>query len=468
MLDVATLITRAGTALGLIGGGGNTNPQAPQSLAKYLGYAQNAGSPVSAVTPDHVGQIIFDTSNSNYWIAYGAANTAWVLLASSTTTGAGPGNFSTIAASGAITGSAGITGTTLTTTAGSLASGADPLAVTALAAAQGGAITITGGTSSTSANAGGAVTLAGGTPGATGNGGAANLTGGIGGATSGTGGAATVTGGAGTTNAAGGVASLIGGAGNGTGAGAAVNVTGGASGAGATGNGGASSITGGAATSTNGTGGAASLVGGLGTGTGTGGAITITSGAAGATGVAGAVNISVGAATAGAGSNLTITGGNGAGGTAAGGNVNLVPGTAVSTGTPGEIQVNSAAGLYEADWFQPLSTTATPSTGSIVPFFIANRAYRVKAVRVKEVTVGTSETLTFHKDPSGTAAGSGTAILTGAITLGGSSNNVPIAGSLVTTVASLTMAAGDSLSFTIGGTVGSAAGLGISVMLVPC
>ena len=50
--------------------------------------------------------------------------------------------------------------------------GANPLAVAGLAAAQGGAVTVTGGTSSTSANAGGAVTLTGGTPGATGVGGA--------------------------------------------------------------------------------------------------------------------------------------------------------------------------------------------------------------------------------------------------------------------------------------------------------
>ena len=121
----------------------------------------------------------------------------------------------------------------------------------------------------------------------------------------------------------------------------------------------------------------------------------------------------------------------------------------------------------EVGWSQPLSTTACPASSAIVSFFTANRAYRIKAVRCKEVTVGTSETFTFHKDASGTAAGGGTAILTGAITLGGTSNNTPVAGTLSGTLATIAMAAGDSLSFTVGGTVGSAAGLNVSVLLVP-
>ena len=63
-------------------------------------------------------------------------------------------------------------------------------------AAQGGAIVVQGGTSTTSANAGGAVTVLGGTPGATGIGGAVAMAGGagLGGAA---GGAASVTAGAG-------------------------------------------------------------------------------------------------------------------------------------------------------------------------------------------------------------------------------------------------------------------------------
>lgn len=120
-----------------------------------------------------------------------------------------------------------------------------------LAAAQGGAIVVTGGASSTSANAGGAASVVGGTPGATGIGGAANLTGA-----------------AGRGGAAGGTAAVTGGAGQGTGAGAVASLVGGASGAGATGKGGAGKVTGGAALSINDDGGAAVIAGGAKNGTG--------------------------------------------------------------------------------------------------------------------------------------------------------------------------------------------------------
>jgi hypothetical protein len=87
-----------------------------------------------------------------------------------------------------------------------------------LAAAQGGAVTLKGGTSSTAGLAGGAAALLGGVPGVTGVGGAATVTGGAGGATSGKGGAVTLTGGAGTAgDGAGGSILLAPGAKNGAG-----------------------------------------------------------------------------------------------------------------------------------------------------------------------------------------------------------------------------------------------------------
>jgi predicted RecA/RadA family phage recombinase len=93
------------------------------------------------------------------------------------------------------------------------------LGVNGIAAAQGGAIVVTGGTSSTAGNAGGAVSLVGGTPGVTGVGGAIAITGGVGGATSGAGGAITITGGAGTAgNGAGGAVTIKGGEPHGSGA----------------------------------------------------------------------------------------------------------------------------------------------------------------------------------------------------------------------------------------------------------
>jgi collagen type VII alpha len=313
----------------------------------------------------------------------------------------------------------------------------------------------------------GSVAITGISPGTTSAGGTISLTAGPGGATSGNGGAISLTGGAGTAgNGVGGAGSLVGGAGQGTGAGGAVSVTGGASGAGATGNGGAAGVTGGAASSTNGTGGAASLIGGAGAGTGAGGAITITSGAAGATGVAGAINIAVGGATSGNGSAVTITGGNGAGGTNSGGNVNLVPGAAVSTGTPGEVQINSASGFCEASWSQFLAASV-PVSGTSYVFFMANRAYRVKAVSAICSSTGTTPTIDITKDTGTNAPGAGTSVLTGVMTLSGTANT-RVTGTLTSTVATLTMAAGDRLAAKWGGTVGSLTGGQISVLLQPC
>lgn len=408
-------------------------------------------------------------------------------------------------------------GTFTSVVANDITGGDASLGIAGLAAAQGGAVATVGGTSSTAGNAGGAVTSAGGTPGLTGVGGAVGMTGGAGGATSGTGGAATVTGGAGTngnalggaatvtagagqgtgngavaslvggasgagatgtggavvqtggaalsTNGNGGASSNTGGAGNGTGNGGASGVTGGASGTGATGTGGAATITGGAALSTNGTGGAASLIGGVGNGNLNGGAITITSGAAGATGVAGAVNISVGAATAGAGSAVTITGGNGAGGTAAGGNVNIVPGTAVSTGIPGEVQVNSVAGLFDAIWQQYLPA-AVPVSGSSYTFFMANRAYRVKAASCSCSSSATVPTVDIIKDTGTGAPGAGSSVLTGVMTFD-TTANTRVVGTVSSTIATVNLAAGNRLAAKWGGTVGSITGAIISVTLVP-
>jgi hypothetical protein len=103
-------------------------------------------------------------------------------------------------------------------TATSITGTASTFPVAGLTAAQGGSLSVAGGTSSTAGNAGGAVALTGGTPGVTGVGGAAAVAGGIGGATSGTGGAASLAGGAGTAgNANGGAVSVLGGNAHGSG-----------------------------------------------------------------------------------------------------------------------------------------------------------------------------------------------------------------------------------------------------------
>ena len=178
-------------------------------------------------------------------------------------------------------------------TATSITGTASTLPIAGLAAAQGGAVSVTGGASATTGLAGGAVTQVGGLAGATGIGGASSVIGGGGGATSGTGGAAALTGGAArsaASNAVGGAAAVTGGIGKGNLAGGAVAVTGGL--AGTTGAGGAVAITGGAGGLTSGTGGAVAIAAGAGTdGDANGGALTILAGNAEGSGTDGTLGI---------------------------------------------------------------------------------------------------------------------------------------------------------------------------------
>jgi hypothetical protein len=279
--------------------------------------------------------------------------------------------------------------TTAGSTFNSITGGDASLDVAGQDAAQGGAIPIKGGDSSTAANAGGATSLVGGDPGATGVGGASSVVGGIGGATSGAGGAALLTGGAATAgNSAGGAATLAGGTGQGTSAGGATSLTSGASedgvGVGPGASGAVTVASGAAGTETTGTAGASGLVtmesadGGLST-SGTGGDsgdIVVQTGAGGelstagpgAGGAAGDISILAGAGgadtedvdgTGGVGGSIVITagaGGAGGGTDGIGGNVILtpgVPGAGSGTNVPeGAIFLRAEGGA--ADPVQPL------------------------------------------------------------------------------------------------------------------
>lgn len=332
----------------------------------------------------------------------------------------------------------------------------------------GGAVQVTAGTGGTTSGTGGTVTIAAGAGGS--------------GATVGTGGAVSVTGGASTGSGTGGAASLVGGAGGLVSTGGATAITGGAGGA-TSGNGGACQITGGAGVGTSGVGGlvrmtggagvgasaggASSLIGGAGGLTGAGGAITITSGAGGGTsGAPGAINIAVGATTSGTGAAVTITSGSGGTGTDGGGVINLIPGSAQSTGIPGEVQINTAAGLFSANWQQFVAANV-PVTGTSYPFFIADRAYRVKGARCVCSSTATVPTVDITKDTGTTAPGGGSSVLTGVMTFNTTANTI-VVGTATATVATATLAAGDRLSTKWGGTIGSITGAMVSVLLVPC
>lgn len=74
------------------------------ALADSIGYVTNAGVP-SAVVPEFIGQHLFDTTNSNWYKAYGVAAGNWIL--SGVTATADQINAATLAASNTRT----ITGT---------------------------------------------------------------------------------------------------------------------------------------------------------------------------------------------------------------------------------------------------------------------------------------------------------------------------------------------------------------------
>lgn len=210
------------------------------------------------------------------------------------------------------------------------------------------------------------------------------------------------------------------------------------------------------------TGSAVTITAGQGASTSAGGAVTIASGAGGSTsGAAGAIAITAGSATSANGASVTITAGAGAGGTNSGGNINLVPGAAVSTGTPGEVQIAGDSGLFTICFNQTSASTAVHTE------FIATRPVRVKAISTVFASASTSGTLMLSKCTGTQTPSSGTNLLTGTMSISGTVNTV-VNGSLSSTVATLTLAAGDRISVTPGGTLSGLGSCQVSITFAPC
>jgi len=53
----------------------------PPNQALYIGHISNAGNPTSSVTPAYIGQVCHDTSNDDWYISHGVANTEWKITA---------------------------------------------------------------------------------------------------------------------------------------------------------------------------------------------------------------------------------------------------------------------------------------------------------------------------------------------------------------------------------------------------
>lgn len=226
-------------------------------------------------------------------------------------------------------------------------------------------------------------------------------------------------------------------------------------------------ITGGTSSTSGNAGGAVTLTGGTPGLTGVGGGITITSGAGGGTsGAAGAVAITAGAATSANGASVTITAGAGAASTNAGGNVNLVPGAAVSTGIPGTVQIAGDSSLECATYNPSGAAAATDAV-----FFIANRSYLVVSAReIHSAAAGGASVLQLVKDTSTNAPGAGTDLLTNNTNTGFDLNgtaNTTQTGTLIATIATKTLAAGDRLSVDYANTIQSSAGIVVTACMAP-
>lgn len=115
--------------------------------------------------------------------------------------------------------------------------------------------------------------------------------------------------------------------------------------------------------------------------------------------------------------------------------------------TNAQVNLNS---VKSVEW-RPLSTDTTRN------IFIADAAYLVTAVREVHGTASSSGTLNIEKLTGTTAAGSGTAMLTGTISLAGTANTV-LSGTLTATTATLTLAAGDRIGGVLAGTLTNLAG----------
>lgn len=231
------------------------------------------------------------------------------------------------------------------------------------------------------------------------------------------------------------------------------------------------------------------------TGTGTtagtaGGAVTLTAGAGGAKtgtgaaagGAGGAIaetagnggnTASSGSNAAGAGGGVTLTAGTGGNATAgtgnggAGGSVDLVPGPGGTSaggtaGARGKVKVNGVAGLMQANF---VYGEATPLDAA---FFIACRNYRVEAIIVRPLVVGSdggAVTAQIRKAPSGTASASGTVLHSSTADLKGTANTNQSL-TLSTTSSDLDIASGDAIAIDVTGVTTDARGV-ISVLLNP-
>lgn len=124
------------------------------------------------------------------------------------------------------------------------------------------------------------------------------------------------------------------------------------------------------------------------------------------------------------------------------------------------LKVNGNAGVAFATYTSPGTPEATDAV-----FFVAPRACRVKAIScVFAVAAGGTSTLQVTKDDATDAPGAGADLLSAAFDLNATANTVQ-SGTLVTTAATVVLAAGDRLAVDFGHAIQSTDGLVVTVAL---
>lgn len=133
--------------------------------------------------------------------------------------------------------------------------------------------------------------------------------------------------------------------------------------------------------------------------------------------------------------------------------------TNTTTQTPTQA-VTTADGLTVNSVIVPVLKTVTYSPLAVdvsKAILITTEAVQITAVRVVFGIASVSGTLNIEKLTGTTAPGSGTALLTGTISLAGTANTV-LSGTLTSTTADLQFAAGNRLGIVLAGTLTSLIG----------
>lgn len=113
-----------------------------------------------------------------------------------------------------------------------------------------------------------------------------------------------------------------------------------------------------------------------------------------------------------------------------------------------------------------LQGAAPVTAANYGPFFVADRKYKVKGVRVCHGTASSSGTVLVEKLTGTQAKAAGVGVMASAASTAGAANTV-LSPALTSTAADLLLAVGDRLGLSNGGTLTSSAQLVVEVILQP-